>query len=400
MTISASADGTAVTSPSTIRVGHVVNFLASAFGAPLREILWDFDGDGVRDQQDLFPATPFSEVDIPGTYQYRNPGTFTARVRVLSTSGNSGGTSFTVNVVPGAAPLECYIAQPRDGQRVWGNHVSIQARTAPAVLTKRVDFFRRPAGGGAWTPIGTAVPPPYTDLSVFWDVTKLAPGSSWELRAVATDTSDVQCFSETLQAVTVVIDPVTPDEEESQGDVLVRTHTIDPGVATRSEIAGDTAIEFPPHAFGMEYTTIRLERPFSNPHPFEARLQGLQFVPGSFRRLVLEGGSGLEQPSKIALYDINPSGVLDNLGADKTKLKIYQFDDAKGQWVPLFGQVVQPGEDLARATLMSMGDVGIVMEPGPRAPSSRPSGACGLLGLEFLLLLAFAAGNKIASRFR
>ena len=32
------------------------------------------------------------------------------------------------------------------------------------------------------------------------------------------------------------------------------------------------------------------------------------------------------EPSKIALYDINPDGVLDDLGVDKTKLKIYQFD--------------------------------------------------------------------------
>jgi PKD repeat protein len=400
ISLTATADGAAVTSPLTIRVGHVVSFLATAGGGSLKELLWDFDGDGLRDQMDSFPAHPDSVADIPGKYQYRNPGTFQMRARILSTDGSSGEEPFTVNVVPGAAPLECYLAQPRDGQRVWGNHVSIQARTAPAVLTKRVDFSFRPEGGGAWTPLGSAVPPPYTSLSCSWDVTKLVPGASYELRAVATDTSDATASSETLQTVTVVIDPVSPDEEESLGDVLVRTHTIDPNVATRSEIAGDTAIEFPPHAFGMEYTTIRLERPFSNPHPFEARLQGLQFVPGSFRRLVLDGGAGLQEPSKIALYDINPSGVLDNLGVDPAKLKIYQFDDSKGQWVPLFGQVVQPGEDLARATLMSMGDVGLVMEPAPRAPSGASSGGCGLLGLEFLLLLAFAAVNKIASRFR
>jgi hypothetical protein len=367
-------------------VGHVVSFLATAGGGSLKELLWDFDGDGLRDQLDTFPANPDTVTDVPGSYQYRNPGTFTARARILSTDGSSGLEPFIVNVIPGAAPLECFIAQPRDGQHVWGNHVSIQARTAPAVLTKKVDFFYRLGGAGAWTAIGTATPPPYTDLSVSWDVTKLVPGASYEILAVATDTSDATASSDALQRVAVVADPVAPDEEESLGAVLVRTHTIDPNVATRSEIAGDTAIEFPPHAFGMEYTTIRMERPFSNPHPFEARLQGLQFVPGSFRRLALDGGSGLQQPSKIALYDINPDGVLDNLGVDKAKLKIYQFDDTKKQWVPLFGQVVQPGEDLARATLMSMGDVGLAMEPGPRAPSDRSSRNCGLLGPELLIL--------------
>jgi PKD repeat protein len=396
ISLTASADGAAVSSPVTIRVGHVVTFLASSSDDPrqLKEILWDFDGDGLRDRlDDLLPLNTTTVTDLPASYQYRNPGTFKALARVIGTNGNTGDATFDVIVVPGAAPLECFIAQPRDGQRVWGNHLSIQARTSPTVLTQKVEFRYRPSGSGPWTVIGTAVPPPYTDLSVSWDVTRLVPGT-YEILAAATDTSTNTVFSDALQKIEIIVDPLAPDEEESLGEVLVRTHTIDPNVATRSEIAGDTAIEFPPHAFGMEYTTIRLERPFSNPHPLEARLQQLQFVPGSFRRLALDGGAGLQQPSKIALYDINPDGVLDGLGADKTKLRIYQFDDAKKQWVPLFGQVVQPGEDLARATLMSMGDVGLVMEPGPRAPSDASSDGCGLLGPELLILAILAARRR------
>jgi hypothetical protein len=74
---------------------------------------------------------------------------------------------------------------------------------------------------------------------------------------------------------------------------------------------------------------------------------------------------------------------------DPSRLKIYQFDTGKRQWVPLFGQVVQPGEDLARATLMSMGDVGLVMEPAPRAPGDSSPRGCGFLGPELLVLALF-----------
>ncbi len=401
ITLTAAADGAPAASPVNIRVGHAVNFLATAGNSGdanlvLKEILWDFDGDGLRDQLDnLLPLNTNSVTDIPASFQYRNPGTFVARARVIDTTGGSGEAIFTVNVAPGTAPLECFIAQPRDGQRVWGNHVSLQAKASPAVLTRMVEFRCRLDGSAdPWTTIGTAVPPPYTALSVPWDVTGLVPGSSYEILAVATDTSDNTAFSDALQKVVVTVDPVAPDEEENFGDILVRTHTIDPNIPTRSEIAQDTAIEFPPHAFGMEYTTIRLERPFSNPHPLEARLQQLQFVPGSFRRLALDGGSGLQQPSKIALYDINPNGILDDLKVDKSSLRIYQFDDTERKWVPLFGQVVQPGEDLARATLMSMGDVGLVIEYPPRAPSGA-SHACGLLGPELLVLALLAVRRRV-----
>jgi len=390
MSMTATADGDPVTSPLDIRVGHVVKFAASAGnpaspGPVLKEILWDFDGDGLRDQLDnLLPLNAESVSDIRASYQYRVPGTFEAVARIIGTNGNDGGVKFKVNVLPGKEPLECYISQPRTGKKIWGNHVSVHAKTAPAVLTRQVEFRYRPSGTGSWTVIGTAAPPPYTSLGVLWDVTRLPPGD-YDLLAAATDTSDKTVLSSALQPVTVTVDPLAPDEEENDGDVLVRTHVIDPNLATRSEIAGDTAIEFPPHAF-LDYTTIRMERPFSNPHPLQARLQGLHFVPGSFRRLALDGGAGLQQPSKIALYDLNPRGVLDGLNVDKSKLKVYQFNGSRGEWEPLFGQVIQPGEDLARATLMSMGDVGLVVEPTARTPSASSSGGCGLLGPELLVL--------------
>lgn len=402
--LSASVDGSPFSAgPINTRVGHVVSINALAQSSdgvvPLTQILWDFDGDALRDRTDDLTALATPTANITSTYQYQTPGSYSVAVKVFE-AGAEAEALLVVNVAPGSAPLECWIAQPRDGLRVWGNRVSIQARTAPAILTQSIEFQYRPSGSGLpWTMIGVAVPPPYSALSVNWDVTRLVPGD-YDLRARATPTAGPPLAdSEALQPIRVTVDPLAPDEEENgaAGGPIIRIHSVDPNVPTRSEIAKDTALEFPPHSL-LARTTLRMERPFANPHPLEARLQGLQFVPGSFRRLSLGGGAALLQPTKISLYDTNPNGVLDGLKVDKAKLKIFQFDDVQKQWVPLFSQVSQPKEDLVRATLVSMGDVGLVVDPLSRAPSDSSSDGCAALGPEFLAFPAVLAFLRIRRR--
>ena len=382
--------------PVEIRVGHEVTLSARVeaanTGATLQTVRWDFDGDGLADRTESLSG--LYAADVSATCQYRVPGSYTARITVFQSQGNPAEYVTPVTVLPGAAPLECWISQPWNGTRVWGNHVTIQARPGPAALAREVEFRCRPVNGpGDWKRIGTVVPPPYTSFSVAWNVTRLQPGS-YELLAVARDAAGTEALSSDLQKVVVTVDPLAPDVEENEGNSssegVIRVDRIDPAVVTRSEIARDTAVEFPAHAL-PDYGAIRMERPFSNPHPLEARLQGLSFVPGSFRRLSLGGGAGLQQSVKLSLYDLNPGGVLDGLGVDLKRLRLYQFDDLREQWVPMPGQVVQPAEDLLKATMVSMGDVGLVMEPAPRAPSDASSDGCGLLGPELLILALLAA---------
>jgi PKD repeat protein len=389
-----------ISGPVEIRVGHEISFAAHVKAAndqtTLQTVRWDFDGDGLADRtEDL---SGLNAVDVSATCQYRVPGCYTARITVFQNGGNPTEIVIPVTVVPGTAPIECWISQPWNGTRVWGNHVTIQARPGPAALAAEVEFRYRPVDGpGDWKRIGTVVPPPYASFSIPWNVTRLTPGSSYELLAVAKDASGMEALSSNLQKVVVTVDPLAPDVEEYEGNSssagIIRVDRIVPGVATRTEIARDTAVELPAHAL-PDYGAIRLERPFSNPHPLEARLQGLSFVPGSFRRLSLGGGAGLQQSAKIGLYDLNPGGALDGLGVDLKRLRIYQFDTLKEQWVPLPGQVIQPAEDLARATLVSMGDVGLAFEPSSRTPSDSSSGGCGLLGPELLLLALLAARRR------
>jgi hypothetical protein len=231
--------------------------------------------------------------------------------------------------------------------------------------------------------VGRAVPPPYSALSASWDATRFAPGR-YELRAEATDVDGVESFSTALHPVTVEVDPAAPGISE---DGAAREEEIDPNGPTRSEVAQDLALDLPPYAFGT-HARIRIERPTGNPHPLESRFQGLNFIPGSFRRLSLVGVGALERPSRITLYSLNPDGVLDGLGVDPAKLSIWQFDAPAGKWVPLYAQLTQPGEDLIRATLNAMGDVGIVADRTARADDGPSDPVCGALGAEAALLAA------------
>jgi hypothetical protein len=232
--------------------------------------------------------------------------------------------------------------------------------------------------------VASVVPPPYSALSAAWDATRF-PAGRYELRARATDTGGGTALSTDLHPVIVEVDPSGSGITE---DGVVREEEIDPNGATRSEIAGNTALDLPPYAFDG-HARIRIERPLGNPHPLEARLQGLDFVPGSFRRLSLvTDGVSLVRPSRITLYSLNPNNVLDGLDVDPSKLSIWQFDDGSRKWVPLYAQLTQPGEDLIRATMSAMGDVGIVTVRVPRANNGKSDAVCGFLGPELLLLPA------------
>jgi hypothetical protein len=374
---------------NTARVGHRFVFgvssqsILASVGVPYGRLLWDFDGDGVRDHQSDLEGS--NVLDTFVAWQYPLPGTYKVKVRgFLIGSAVFDEEVMTVVVEPPKAPMECWIVQPRDGVRVWGPKVTLSAKCAPASLCSRVDFQVRPEGSaGPWTTVGTVTPPPYSALSVAWDATQF-PAGRYELRAAATDTGNVVRLSTDLHSVIVEVDPTAPAITD---DGVVREEDVNPDGATRSEIAGDTALDLPPYAFGT-HARIRIERPTGNPHPLEARFQGLNFVPGSFRRLSLvTDGVSMVRPSRITLYSLNPDGVLDTLGVDPTKLSIWQFDDQAGKWVPLYGQLTQPGEDLIRATMSAMGDVGIVAEWVPRASNgSSDGGFCGLLGAELLIL--------------
>jgi hypothetical protein len=251
------------------------------------------------------------------------------------------------------------------------------------------------------------VPPPSTALSAGWNIKSLAPGS-YDLQAVVTATDGSTSSSWSVQPVTVTLDRLrTADEDESADDdgaVQFRVHAVDPNRGDRTEISQDTRVEFPPHSTapsGSNYARCRIERLGADPHPVETRFQGITFVPGHFRRLDL-GADVLTAPARLCLY-VPTLGVeqalastgVSRAAAKDVELTIFRFDDVETHsWVPLFSHVRQPGEDLVRASMLAMGDVGVgffAASSRPEAGSGSSWSGCGALGIDGLLLALLLA---------
>ncbi len=402
----------------TVRVGREVEFSALAYAgsgpngnAALTQVAWDFDGDGLRDYIEDFSALQLLQATSSPRFQYQYPGVYKVQVVAGTSYGQTMSQSFQVTVAQGTPPVECWIVQPATGKKVGGNHVTLSARGSPGNHIASVTFQVRPKGALLWSTIAKVVPPPATALSTSWNTTRVAPGL-YDLQAVVAALDGSTATSWSIQPVTVSVNrSVTADEEETadaNGIPQVRIHTVDPSRGDRSEISQDTRVEFPPHsttATGSSYARCRIERLAADPHPIETRFQGIIFVPGLFRRLDL-GSDALTSPARLSLY-VPPAGVnqalaqasLNRSAVKDLELTIYRFDNATTHsWVPLFSHVRQPSEDLVRASMVAMGDVGVGFQAGAVA-NRDPAGSgswsgCGALGLEALLPLLLLGGIR------
>lgn len=396
-----------LTSTLNVRVGDLVSFGALAGAGAigeLRQFRFDFDGKPGFTQFDrAVPASaPLEGTAV--THHYDSPGTYTVTLRVLDNENSAVTLTRTVNVGVEPGIYKTWLFQPRDGQRVYGDAVTLRAKTFPTGQTASVTFKYRADTGGAppppsdpsWTAIKTVTPPPFTFLSTTWDVTGLAPGT-YDLAVVAERNPGGTAESLSNERIRVTVDAVAPEILESLATSLKQG--IDPNRNETGGLSGDLLLEIPAGAT-TSYDQMRLTRRSTNPHPLEARLQGLDFVSGHFRRINFDGGlEALARPSRLTFYvnDADKDGFVDGQGFAKSTLKVYRFNPLLKAWQPLGDQVQQPQEDLVRASLDAVGDVGIAGEiDASRAPAGTSSD-CGLLGLE-ALLAAWAVANFFRSR--
>jgi PKD repeat protein len=388
-TAGATTDLMPVASGFNARVGDLVTFNATAsagiFGV-MRNFRFDFDGrNGLTQFDRTVPASlPFESVSA--THHYDTPGTYTVTLRVQDTENFLRIRTATVNVSVEPGIFKAWLFQPRNGQRVFGDAVTLRAKTFPTGQTAAVTFRYRAVGDPSWTTIRTVTPPPYTFLSTTWDVTALAPGD-YELSAVAARTLGGTADSALNEQVIVTVDPAAPEILENVATDLQQG--IDPNRNESSGLSGDVILDIPSGATGS-YDQMRVQRRGTNPHPLEARLQGLNFVPGHFRRINFDGGlENLFVPSRLTFYvsDKDGDGLVDGHPFSKATLKVYRFNPLLEAWQPLGEQVLQPQEDLVRASLQAVGDVGIAAEFDHSRTASGSSSSCGLVGVEALLLL-------------
>lgn len=428
--VSVVVDGAA---QSTARVGHVFTFstnISSPDGQTLNESAWDFENDGLVDE--VHPLSGTSQQDTALHY-FEDPGTYQVVVAAgTSVSGTPPPTpdtpgfgSTTVTVLPGTGTLEAWLSQPRDGDTLstgTGKCLTLSAKTSPAGITRKVDFYYRLSAGknpsthtwnpnpNPWILIATATPPPYSALRTLWDVSGLVDGSSYDLRVVATDMNGVTFDSGTLgsiQQITVTAQAASDQIEitDPSGNSLSRQQGVHTNTGTKSNLGSDTTVELPPASVMLPssdnsaYTTLYIERVNASPHLDVAKQQGLTFVPGSFRTLTLGTNANLQLPARITLYSVNQnvSSFLSSIGysslnSTAAPLAIYRWDTVNGRWSPLVNHVSQPNEDLLRASTVAMGDIGLAVKLPPRtSDGSSSSGGCGALGIEAVLSVLFGA---------
>ena len=132
-------------------------------------------------------AAGFTTVDTDSTAPYSTSwdstvapdGPSDLRVVVTDLAGNSAPSAARTVTVDNQAPI---VTLDDPGPNVRGTVTLAATSSADTAL---VVFERRPAVGGAWTPVGTDLTAPF---SVDFDTTAAADGS-YDLRAVATDLS-------------------------------------------------------------------------------------------------------------------------------------------------------------------------------------------------------------------
>ncbi len=408
----AGATSDLIAGPLSARVGDLVTFSATANAGAIgtmKFFRWDFDGRSGQVQFDRTLAGASTPETVAATHHYDVPGAYTLTLRVQDTEDFILTRTATVNVTLEPGVFKAWISQPRPGQRIFGDAVTLRAKTVPAGQTASVTFKYRPVGGGAppppsdpsWTTIRTVTPPPFTFLSTTWDVTGLPPGD-YDVAAVAARSLGGSVDTLSNERVVVTVDPAAPEILENAGDpaaLIGVERGVDPYFNESGGLSGDVIVDIPAGAT-PSYDRMRIERRSANPHPLEARLQGLTFLPGGFRRINFDGG--LETflvPSRVTFYvkDGDDDGLVDGETLKKTSLKVYRFNPLLQAWQPLGEQIVQPQEDLLRASLAAVGDVGIAGESDRRAPSGTSSG-CGLLGIELLGLALLLRGGRRARR--
>ncbi len=241
------------------------------------------------------------------------------------------------------ANVRAVITAPDAGKHINGNSVTIVADLAAGTYDQvsELTFQYRPSGTSSWLNVPAANvnhPNPDTVAPYFmqWDVTGLAPGN-YDLRAVAVN---VAGSSDTAPSIiTVVVDPVTPDIDESLvGGKVQKQQLVDTTVPNTIESSGAGAndpvvhIAVPSGALSGSTVTATV---VVNPVITTAPPAGLSSV-GSMLQIDLSNGqhqlSGGETAKLTMSYPENVT--------DPSTLQIWSLNALTGQWTKDFASTV------------------------------------------------------------
>ena len=312
---------------------------------------WDFDGDGEDDWVGL---------DQVVTQRYLEVGTFGVSVRVTDDDGLTARASSQVAAYE-SSKLKTWISSPKDGERVWGSNVTVQAQTAPGQLTGSVQIQYRMSPSGEWSDVGPLLFPPANSYKASWNVAELVSGQAYDLRAVAIDTEGKTVISET---VTVWADAAAGDLpgrtlETTVAGMLTKRQTFDRARQGACILADGTAVYVPADSVAAD-PTILVEVLDASTNPPSGAAFGLTSA-GGHRKISIEGGLELQQQItlEIPFADADQDGIVDGTDVPVQTLYAYWFDDAEGAWKRVSETVVDQTAGRVRLKTCQLAEFGL-----------------------------------------
>ncbi|MFH1725254.1 MAG: fibronectin type III domain-containing protein, partial [Elusimicrobiota bacterium] len=255
--------------------------------------------------------------------------------------------------------LRAAVKVPASGQRVKGNRVTVKAELTlgDPGQTKQVLFEYKASTGSSWTAIAAADPnhpnpDPAYPYFVHWDADSLA-ATSYDLRAVATDTSD-NADAGPPSVTIAVVDTADFDISESLvAGKIVKSQVVNNGAPSSVE-AGDadspqlTTLAIPAGALDSSTLTVTMA---NNPATTPAASSDLDPAGVSVEITLSNGQSqlagGRTATLTLAYPDADNDGVVDGTALRADDLDIYAYDAVAGEWAKGFASTV----DLASRTI-------------------------------------------------
>jgi hypothetical protein len=341
------ATGGIVPYASSMDVGH------SDLG-PSGVVEFDVDGDGRFD----FRVPAGSATGTTFLPEIQRAGTFSPVVRVTDSAGLS--LSATAAYVARTVGLAGWMVDPRAGDRLSGNSVTLTAQAVPQGPTKMVQFqVRTSAGPGPWTNVGAPIASTGTLFTTTWDVTGLPNLTSFDVRILINGTA-----SSGDAANTVVIDSGAP--------------TISENGALRAKSVRNDRTTISRAASGV-WAIVPLG---STPDPLALTLDpaAAPAANGTAAGKTLHGSG----------YSVTFAGTITSpwilrlpCSGDSTSLEIHHFDTPSGTWHQFAPS--RAGDDGWVETEVNA--TGVYAVFGPVPAGKKRHGGCGATGLEALALL-------------
>lgn len=309
---------------------------------------WDLDGDGQSDL--LTPSNTLTTV-------YTTPGQLAPGVTVRDNDGLESSATASLTIEPPVA-AHVWMDAPETGWRVWGNAITLSARTPLGQGHTALLFEASRNGSNTWSAVTNVLEPAdgQTILAA-WDVTGISSGHVYDVRAVV-DAGAAGTATSAL--VTVTIDPAAGQQEggviENDG---TRSQTLDMTVDQSVGLNDGTIVTVPAGAIETNSTLVvqLIGQDTNGPSGSAAGAVNID----ANRVVSLEDDPALNQPLTLLMpyADADQDGFVDGTQIPEATLSAHWFDVETGSWKRALTSIVHVNGNYVEATTWHLTEFGL-----------------------------------------